>query len=87
MSIVKKPSGSRQNNEPRLCWFPALTSVEISKFARYVVCWLAIAEQLNRSPGAFSGRRQVGAFDHKKSGPKVRNIESVDLVELALRKR
>src|ERR1700722_11998363 len=85
-AIVKKPSGSRQNNEPRFCWFPALTSVEISKFARYVVCWLAIAEQLNRSSGAFSGRRQVGAFDHKKRGPKVRNIESVGLVELVLRK-
>ena len=46
----------------------------------------ATAEQLNRSSGAFSGRRQVGAFDHKKRGPKVRNIESVGLVELVLRK-
>jgi hypothetical protein len=51
-----------------------------------VVWCRATAEQLNRSSGAFSGRRQVGAFDHKKRGPKVRNIESVGLVELVLRK-
>jgi hypothetical protein len=51
-----------------------------------VVWCRAIAEQLKRSSGAFSGRRQVGAFDHKRSGPKVRNIESVGLVELVLRK-